>query len=146
MLGSNGKERCVSLHGTEAVVCIGLNQRNAGGHLRPEPLASFSKFSETLGLDSANEIALFEVANAEAVKELVQTEGIDCDYTQVESANVYLDESLASAAKSQIGELARSGYDIVGKIRFHENPHEAEDVTGVLGAKAAAIFSAASIW
>ncbi|TPX12797.1 uncharacterized protein E0L32_006677 [Thyridium curvatum] len=126
-------------------VCSGATGRN-GGHLRPEALASFSKFSETLGLDSANEIALFEVANAEAVKELVQTEGIDCDYTQVESANVYLDGSLASAAKSQIGELARSGYDIVGKIQFHENPHEAEDVTGVLGAKAAATFPAASIW
>lgn len=96
------------------------------------------------GAHVANEIALFEVANAKAVTELVEDEGIECELRQCTTAYAFLDE--------QEAELLKKAYDDVLdlcptlKDVTYYGPADAERISSVKGAKAMFSFPAATIW
>ncbi len=113
--------------------------------MRPESLATFAKFADKIDAKTADEIAQFEVANLAAVQDLVQELNIDCDFEQIESANAYLDEDLAKAAKRQQSLLADAGFDVVKRFKYHDEA-TAPTVTGVPAAKGAMTFPAACLW
>lgn len=113
--------------------------------MRPDSLATFAKFADSLGFDLANEIAQFETDNMDAVRELVQELGIDCDFEQIRSANTYLDEAMTHAAKEQLQSLVDAGYEVAKRFKYHDQTTAAE-VTGVSGAKGAITFPAACVW
>lgn len=122
-------------------------QKNTGGRLRPDPRLALSQRIATLGLETANEIAAFEYANAEAVVDLVKEERIACDLERVSSGDVYVDADQAAAAKTQHDEMLRLGCPTVTeKITYHGTPEEAERVSGVKGAKSAFTFSSTVMW
>lgn len=81
----------------------------------------------------------------DAVRELVQNLGFDCDFEQIGSANAYLDEEMAHAAKEQLQSLVDAGYEVAKRFKYHDQATAAE-VTGVAGAKGAVTFPAACVW
>lgn len=113
--------------------------------MRPESLATFAKFADKININTADEIAQFGIANLRAVQELVQELNIDCDFEQIQSANAYLDENLAEAAKAQQRQLADAGFDVVKRFKYHDET-TAPAVTGVRDAKGAMTFPAACLW
>lgn len=113
--------------------------------MRPEALATFSKFAEKLGAEAAFQIANFEVENANAVAQLVQDLKIDCDFKRIVSANAYLDAEMAKEARSHYDVLCQGGFDARMKYQFYD-ADQAESITGVHGAKAAITFTAFSLW
>ncbi|KAK3177298.1 hypothetical protein K4F52_009908 [Lecanicillium sp. MT-2017a] len=142
---SHAPEAPASLTVLEArEACSGATGRN-GGHMRPESLATFAKFADKINMKTVDEIAQFEIANLIAVQELVQELNIDCDFEQIQSANAYLDENLAEAAKAQQRQLADAGFDVVKRFKYHDET-TAPAVTGVRDAKGAMTFPAACLW
>ncbi|KAK6063996.1 FAD dependent oxidoreductase [Seiridium cupressi] len=123
--------------------CSGATGRN-GGHLRPDVFLDLVERSETDGLDVANEIALFEVANADAVAKLVEDESIECELRKCTTGYAFLDEQEARRLKLQYdGMLGKC--PTMKNVAYH-GPSEAEQLTSVRGAKAAFTFPAATLW
>jgi glycine/D-amino acid oxidase-like deaminating enzyme len=71
-------------------ICSGATGRN-GGHVKPDLYFNVSKYVSTYGTSAAAEVASFEAANVSAVKDLVETEGLDCDFHLTRAIDVYLD-------------------------------------------------------
>lgn len=91
-----------------------------------------------------NETALFEVANAKTVTDLIEEEGIECELRDRISGWAFLDQEQAEQLKRQYDEL-RSLSPNHQDITCH-GPGEAEELTSVPGAKAAFTFLAATLW
>ncbi|KAI1872387.1 uncharacterized protein JN550_004106 [Neoarthrinium moseri] len=124
--------------------CSGATGRN-GGHCRPDLHVGFENRKNVKGLDAANEVACFEVANLQAVKQLIRQERIECELEEVTSSNVYLDEKQALGAKDNLEEMLDLGCPTAMMVNYY-GPDEAEKVSGVKGAKAATTFPAATLW
>lgn len=59
--------------------------------MKPDLYFNVSKYISMFGAAAAAEVAAFEAANVLAVKELVETEGLDCDFHLTRAVDVYLD-------------------------------------------------------
>lgn len=119
--------------------------RDTGGHLRPDSIVTFAKFAPKLGIKAANDIAVFEIDNCKAVKELVEAEHIQCHYADVTSASAFLDEAQGQEAKQQHADWLNKGYDLFNRFTIYEG-QEAEDRSGIAGAKVLTTFPAACLW
>lgn len=106
-------------------------------------MATFTKFGANPAI--ALDIAKFELENAEAVKQLVQEMGIDCDFEEIMSSNSYMDEQLAQTAKELHQKLTNQGYNFMKRFTFHDTD-SAPSVVGIPEAKGAVTFPAACIW
>ncbi|KAI4604221.1 hypothetical protein KJ359_000352 [Pestalotiopsis sp. 9143b] len=124
--------------------CSGATGRN-GGHCRPDFHVGFATRREDKGFEAANAVACFELANLEAVTALVRKEQIECDFEEVTSANVYLDEKQALSAKENLMDMKELRCPTANLVKYH-GPEDAEKVSGVKGAKAATTFPAATLW
>ncbi|ETS74279.1 hypothetical protein PFICI_14145 [Pestalotiopsis fici W106-1] len=124
--------------------CSGATGRN-GGHCRPDLHVGFATRRDNRGFEAANAVACFELANLEAVTALVRKEQIECDFEEVTSANVYLDEKQALSAKENLMEMKELRCPTASLVKYH-GPEEAEKVSGVKGAKAVTTFPAATMW
>lgn len=67
------------------------------------------KYIKKYGARAAVEVANFEASQVHAVKQLVEKEKIDCDFTLTRACDVILDEDLARETGEAFAELARSG-------------------------------------
>lgn len=105
----------------------------------------FATRRDDKGFEAANAVACFELANLEAVTALVRKEQIECDFEEVTSANVYLDEKQALSAKENLLEMKELRCPTANLVKYH-GPEEAEKVSGVKGAKAVTTFPAATMW
>ncbi|KAK9780001.1 putative FAD dependent oxidoreductase domain-containing protein [Seiridium cardinale] len=124
--------------------CSGASGRN-GGHCRPDLHSGFANRRSEKGFEAANAVAVFEWANLDAVTELVREERIFCDFEEVTSSNVYLDEKLALRARDDLLEMKRLRCPTARLVDYH-GPEDAERVSGVKGAKAVTTFPAATLW
>lgn len=115
-----------------------------GGHLRPDLFLDVAARARLYGIGIANEIALFEVANAKAITELIEEEGIECELRKCTTAYVFLDDQEAEQLKLQYDEML--GLCPTMKEVTHHGRSEAEQLTSVKGAKAAFSFPAATMW
>ena len=77
-------------------------------------------------------IALFEVANADAVQALVRDEAIDCELRPTTSADVYCDEAQAAELKEGYDEMVRLECPTLQHVTYH-GPEDAERHVGDLG-------------
>lgn len=105
----------------------------------------FANRRDEKGFEAANAVARFEVANLDAVRELVREERIECDFEEVTSANVYLDEKMALSVKESLAEMKQLRCPTAKLVTYH-GPEDAERVSGVKGAKAVTTFAAATMW
>ncbi|GKU09364.1 unnamed protein product, partial [Fusarium langsethiae] len=77
-------------------LCSGATGRN-GGHLKPDVYNLCSGMAEKHGVDAAAEIAEFELANLEAVKDYIIDNNVDCDFMMTQAVDVQLSEEHNSA-------------------------------------------------
>ncbi|KAI1444840.1 FAD dependent oxidoreductase [Annulohypoxylon stygium] len=139
---SSAKPSITILEAREA--CSGATGRN-GGHLRPDLFVSLAARMQEAGLKAANAVALFEVANEEAVAALVVEENIACDLQQVTTADTFVDQAEAVKIKKLWDVMVRLDCPTLKSVTYH-GPDDAERVTGVKDAKIAFTYPAHTIW
>ena len=98
-----------------------------GGHLKPDVYNLASKISERLGVEAAAEIADFEMANVNAVKNYIQEAGVDCDFTLTQAVDVQLSERHNSSLKSRYDKFIAAGAASAQEATYHEGK-DAEEV------------------
>ncbi|KAJ0269189.1 hypothetical protein Brms1b_013661 [Colletotrichum noveboracense] len=124
--------------------CSGATGRN-GGQLKPDVYFNIPKYIEKYGVDATVEVANFESSQVFAVKELVEKERIDCDFTLTRTCDATVDEGLATATEEAFAKLVESG--VANLKDVHYTPRaRAEMVSGVKGALSCFTFTAGHIW
>ncbi|KAI2463392.1 FAD dependent oxidoreductase [Annulohypoxylon bovei var. microspora] len=139
---SSGRPSITILEAREA--CSGATGRN-GGHLRPDLFVSLAARMQDRGLETANQVALFEVANEKAVASLVEEEGIACDLQSVTTADTFVDQAEATKIKKLWDVMVRLNCPTLRDVTCH-GPGDAERVTGVKDAKVAFTYPAHTVW
>ncbi|KAH8657919.1 FAD dependent oxidoreductase [Xylariales sp. PMI_506] len=124
--------------------CSGATARN-GGHLKPDVYYNVPKYIKKYGVKAAVEVANFEASQVLAVKELVEKEKIDCQFTLTRACDATLDEGLANATEAAFKELSMSGVANLKDVHFTPRKY-AERVSGVKGALNCFTFTAGHIW
>ena len=109
--------------------CSGATGRN-GGHLRPDLYGHIPTYIERGGSEAGAEIARFEIAHVQAIKEIVEKEKIDCDFTLTRSYDVWCSEEAVGKAR-EVYERMRSarGCEYMDDVAFYDG----KDVEGVSG-------------
>ncbi|CAH0039099.1 unnamed protein product [Clonostachys rhizophaga] len=124
--------------------CSGATARN-GGHLKPDVYFNVPKYIKKYGTKAAVEVANFEASQVLAVKELVEKEKIDCEFTLTRACDVILDEDLARETEEAFAELSKSGVANLTDVHFTPRK-DAERVSGVKGALNCFTFTAGHVW
>lgn len=96
-------------------------------------------------MKAASDIAQFDMDNCQAVRQIIETEKIACDYMEIMSSSVFLDESQAQKGKKFLEDLVAQGHDMMQRFQYHEG-QAAEDASGVNGARGLVTFQAACLW
>ncbi|KAF4776077.1 FAD dependent oxidoreductase superfamily protein [Colletotrichum scovillei] len=125
-------------------VCSGASGRN-GGHVKPDTYFQVPKYTKLFGPEQAAKLAAFEASNVYAVKELVESEGLDCDFHLTRAIDVYLDPEHAKETEAAYRELVKAGVVNMKDVAFTPKK-DAERVSGVKGAQCAFSFTAAHLW
>ncbi|KAG0652384.1 Gamma-glutamylputrescine oxidoreductase [Hyphodiscus hymeniophilus] len=121
--------------------CSGATGRN-GGHLRPSPGAAvFDKY----GVAAAVEVALFEIAHLQVIKDLVEMEKIDCELSFCRARHVITNPGILQGLKGMIEAMRESSQTIFENWHFVEGA-AAEEISGVKGALAVFICDAGQLW
>ncbi|KAI8959111.1 FAD dependent oxidoreductase [Daldinia sp. FL1419] len=124
--------------------CSGATARN-GGHVRPDLFVSLVARMQAQGLETANQVALFEVANAEALAALVRDEQIDCDLQAVTTGDVFVDANEAAKIKKLWDAMTKLNCPTLRSVTYH-GPNDAERVSGIKDAKVAFTYPAHVVW
>ncbi|CAG9948019.1 unnamed protein product [Clonostachys rosea f. rosea IK726] len=125
-------------------VASGATGRN-GGHVKPDTYFNVPKFSKLHGPKVAAELAAFEASHVLAVKQLVEAEGLDCDFHLTRAVDVYLDPAHAKETEAAYRELVKEGIVELHDVAFIPK-QDAERVSGVKGAQCCFSFTAAHLW
>ncbi|KAJ0375455.1 hypothetical protein COL26b_006336 [Colletotrichum chrysophilum] len=150
-----------------SVVILEAREACSGGQLKPDVYFNIPKYIEKYGVDAAVEVANFEASQVFAVKELVEKEKIDCDFTLTRTCDATLNEGLATATEEAFAKLVESGVANLKDVHYTPRaraemvktpyPHIVEfgkwrnadqkpQVSGVKGALSCFTFTAGHIW
>ncbi|KAH6639904.1 FAD dependent oxidoreductase [Boeremia exigua] len=124
--------------------CSGATGRN-GGHLKPDPLFRAASILETHGKAVAEHVASFEARQVVAIKDLVQREGIDCDFEETTVADVCFYNGGRDKIKADLARVAKAGISTAKEVEYSSGI-EAEKVSGVRGAVSCLTYNAARLW
>ncbi|KAH6861523.1 hypothetical protein AA0118_g6596 [Alternaria tenuissima] len=124
--------------------CSGATGRN-GGHLKPDPLSRAASVLETHGKAVAEHVATFEARQVDAIKELVRREHCDCDFEETRVTDVCFYEAGRDKIRADIAKIAKADISTAKGIKFTSGS-EAEEVSGVWGAKSCHTYNAARLW
>ncbi|KAF9776843.1 hypothetical protein IL306_004906 [Fusarium sp. DS 682] len=97
------------------------------------------------GIDAGAEIAEFELANVEAVKNYVLDNNADCDLMITQAVDVQLSEEHNTALKAGYDKLVNAGVSATKKA-FYIDGKYAETVSGIKGAKGAFKYTTGHLW
>ncbi|ETS81355.1 hypothetical protein PFICI_06357 [Pestalotiopsis fici W106-1] len=120
--------------------CSGATGRN-GGHLKPDVCGMATAVARNYGLDAAIECARFEQQHVSALKELIESEDIDCDLILTRCIDVFLDETFLNETRDKLAELKRKDVSMMSAIQTLSGT-KAEQVSGVKGAKGCITYPA----
>jgi hypothetical protein len=98
--------------------CSGATGRN-GGHLRPDLYGHIPTYIDRAGPEAAAEIAEFEIAHVQAIKKLVESEQIDCDFTLTRTIDVWCNEQAAEGARKVYERMKGHGFAYMDDVDFH---------------------------
>ncbi|RHZ46221.1 NAD(P)/FAD-dependent oxidoreductase [Aspergillus thermomutatus] len=124
--------------------CSGATGRN-GGHLRPDLYGHIPTYIDRAGPEAAAEIAEFEIAHVNAIKKLVESEEIDCDFTLTRTIDVWCNEEAAEGARKVYERMKGHGFEYMDDVVFYTGKN-VEGICGVKGAVACASYTAGTIW
>ncbi|KAF5671680.1 oxidoreductase [Fusarium heterosporum] len=125
-------------------LCSGATGRN-GGHIKPDVYNLSGSMAARYGVDAAAEIAEFELANLEVVKDYVQDNNVDCDLILTQAVDVQLSEEHNRALKTGYDKLIDAGVAATKKA-FYLDGKYAEKISGVKGAKGAYKYTTGHLW
>ncbi|EMR69616.1 putative fad dependent oxidoreductase superfamily protein [Eutypa lata UCREL1] len=125
-------------------VCSGASGRN-GGHVKPDTYFNVPKYTRLYGAKAAAELAAFEASHPYAVKTLVESEGLDCDFHLTRAVDVYLDPEHARVTEEAYRKLLNDGVVDLKDVAFTPKK-DAERISGVKGAQCCFSFTAAHLW
>lgn len=98
-----------------------------GGHLKPDPLFRAASVLETHGKAVAEHVATFEARQVDAIRDLVQREGIDCDFEETKVADVCFYNTGRDNIKADLAKVAKAGISTAKGIEYSSGS-EAERV------------------
>ncbi|KAJ5522770.1 hypothetical protein N7513_013343 [Penicillium frequentans] len=124
--------------------CSGATARN-GGHMKPDLYNHIATIATEHGVDAAAEVAAFEAKHVLAVKEFIDKENIDCDYTVTKATDVQLDEAHFKKLKEGCHRLIAEGSKPTTGVQIIES-NEAEAFSGVKGAVGCFTYDTGHIW
>lgn len=101
---------------------------STGGHIKPDIYYNILKYSHQYTPSQAASFARFEAQNVLAVKNLVEEEGIDCDFVLTRAVDVYLDEEHSKTTLENFGKLKELGKADLREVEVLEG-REAEEVS-----------------
>ncbi|KAI1376479.1 FAD dependent oxidoreductase [Hypoxylon crocopeplum] len=136
------KPSIIILEAREA--CSGATGRN-GGQLRPDLFVGVASRMQAQGLDIANEVVRFEVANAKAVAALVEEESIACDLRAVTTGDVFVDAVETAKIQKLWDTMSKLHCPSLKDVTYH-GADEAEKLTNVKGAKVAFTYPSHTLW
>nr|POE63408.1 gamma-glutamylputrescine oxidoreductase [Quercus suber] len=126
-------------------VCSGATGRN-GGHIRPDLYGHIPKYIAREGIEAAVELAEFEIRHVSALKQVVEDEGIDCDFVLSRTVDTWANAEDAASAKTVYDLMAKElALEHMKDVFFHYGP-QAEKLSGVKGAKAVGSYTAGMMW
>jgi glycine/D-amino acid oxidase-like deaminating enzyme len=126
-------------------ITSGATGRN-GGHVKPDTYAGLTRYASLYGLSAAAALQQFEAEQVYAIKHLVESEGLDCDFQLTRACDAIMDKALAEKYVADYAALVARGEVQLRDVTCHADPAVAERVSGVKGAKAAFTFTAAHLW
>ncbi|KAJ5223842.1 hypothetical protein N7468_008384 [Penicillium chermesinum] len=124
--------------------CSGATARN-GGHMKPDIYNFIATLAKDYGVEAAAEVAEFEAKHVHALKEFIEKERIDCDYTVTKAVDAQLDESHFHKLKNGHQRLVAGGAKVTATARII-GPKDAEAFSGVKGAVGCFTYDAGHIW
>lgn len=101
-----------------------------GGHIKPDVYNLCSSMASKHGVDKAAEIAEFEIANLEAVKNYILDNNVDCDFMMTQAVDVQLSEEHNLTLKSGFDNLLNAGVSAT-KRAFYIDGKYAEKVCAI---------------
>lgn len=101
---------------------------NAGGHLKPDPYNTIATLAEEYGYEAAGEVAAFEASHVDALKELIEQEGIDCDFVVTRALDVQFSDEHCQRLKAGYDKLLDAGV-AAAKNTFYVPQKAAEGVS-----------------
>lgn len=107
--------------------CSAATGRN-GGHIRPDLYGQIPDYIEKYGLEAAVELADFEISHVWALKELIEMEDIDCDFTLTRTMEVFCNPEAAAKAKKVYDTMKSHNVSYMKDVFFHYGP-KAEGVS-----------------
>ncbi|TGO44707.1 hypothetical protein BCON_0472g00030 [Botryotinia convoluta] len=128
-------------------VCSGATGRN-GGHLRPDLYGHIPKYINRAGVRAGAEIAEFEIAHVQALKELILRENIDCDFILTRTCDVWNNQDTDDEAKAVYDRLRLNpelSYMEDVQFTIGKDAETLSSVSGVKGAKACSTYTAATL-
>ncbi|KAF2216294.1 hypothetical protein CERZMDRAFT_64736 [Cercospora zeae-maydis SCOH1-5] len=124
--------------------CSGATGRN-GGHIKPDPYYRPADALKTHGREAAEEVASFEARHVKEIHELVEKEGIDCDFVVTRTTDVCMYESIHRDLKQGLDALHEANISTASEVHY-SGPRTAQGISGVKGAKACFTYTAAHVW
>jgi len=96
--------------------------------MKPDLYNHIATLATEHGVDAAAEVAAFEAKHVLAVKEFIEKENIDCDYTVTKATDVQLDEAHFKKLKEGYHRLIDGGSKPTARAQIIES-NEAEAVS-----------------
>ncbi|VDB87418.1 unnamed protein product [Peniophora sp. CBMAI 1063] len=143
LTGPNPPKSVTMLEAREA--CYGATGRN-GGHCRPDCYRGYTGYKAHFGKEQAIKILQNEMDTLNLVTEIIEKEGIDCDFWRGKTFDVAMDKDAADFFKTSYDEFIADGGKVDGIVEWIGDAAEAEKRTRSEGAVAAAEFPASSLW
>ncbi|KAF9025723.1 DAO-domain-containing protein [Hymenopellis radicata] len=126
-------------------LCHGATGRN-GGHCRPDCYRGYTGYKNHFGKEQALKILQNEMDTLNLVTEIIEKEGIDCDFWRGLSFDVAMDKECADFFYASFKNFQADGGKTDGIVEWIGNAEEAQKRTRSNDAQAAAEFPAASLW
>ncbi|PSN65974.1 DAO-domain-containing protein [Corynespora cassiicola Philippines] len=125
-------------------LCSGATARN-GGHIKPTPYESFSRFSKMFGRERAAALTRFQTRHVECLVGLCEEEGIGvAEAREVETVDLYLDEESFWRSCAKVDEARRWIPEVETAVL---NAKQAKKEVGVNDGVVGAIkYRAGAIW
>ncbi|KAK2604647.1 hypothetical protein N8I77_007560 [Diaporthe amygdali] len=123
--------------------CSGATGRN-GGHIKSKT-TTLMKMTDKFGVAAADEWARFVWAQTPALKEVIEREGIDCEFELRRSYDVFKSESEAARLEAKWKEYLAKGCEWTSNVLWTGSEF-AERLTSIKGAKGAFSVPSCSLW
>ncbi|KAJ7765093.1 FAD dependent oxidoreductase [Mycena maculata] len=143
LTGPNPPARVVLLEAREA--SDGATGRN-GGHCRPDCYRDYTHYKAEFGREQALKVIQNEMDTLNLMEEIIEKEGIDCDFWRGFSYDVPMDETVADYLAASYQEFVADGGPVDGIVEQILDPDAARHATRCPAATAAYKSPAGSLY